>query len=76
MQYALFVWVMRTMPSRAVNFKKTDMQRMVRAAQAAGLRITGVVLEGSKVVLRVDETTASEPNPWDEHDEDPAKRPA
>ncbi len=61
------------MPSAPQSFKKNDMARMVRAAQAAGLRITGVTLEGAagRVVLQVG--AAPQPdggeqqqNEWDE----------
>jgi Mrp family chromosome partitioning ATPase len=43
----------RNMPSRPQNFKKSDTQRLIRAAEEAGLKITGVVLDAGRVILQV-----------------------
>jgi hypothetical protein len=42
-------------PGSRQNFRKTDTARMIRAAQDAGLRITGITLDRNRVVLQVEE---------------------
>jgi hypothetical protein len=49
------------------TFRHSDAARLIRAAQAAGLTVRGVTLDGHKVTLEVDGGTAtgSALNPWD-----------
>jgi hypothetical protein len=50
------------MPSARPNFRKSDTQRMIRAAQTAGLKITAITLDKDRVVLKVAEAApAAEP---------------
>ncbi len=41
------------------GFKLSDAGRMIKAAQNAGLKITGVVLNDGKIVLQVDDGAAA-----------------
>jgi hypothetical protein len=49
-------------------FRHTDAARLIRAARAAGLKITGVTLEGATVTLLTDEAAPASDcvNPWDQ----------
>jgi len=49
------------------TFRHNDAARLIRAAQAAGLTVRGVTLDGRKVTLEVDGGKApdSGANPWD-----------
>jgi hypothetical protein len=52
------------MPSARPNFRKSDTQRMIKAAQTAGLRVTSITLDKDRVVLQVaDAAPATEPAP-------------
>jgi hypothetical protein len=56
--------VMSTGPHR---FKLSESARLIRAAQAAGLRVTGVTLDGSKITVLVDD--GDRPTSEKSHDE-------
>jgi hypothetical protein len=50
------------------SFKHNDAARLIRATEAAGLKVKGVSLDGGKVTVLVDDgrPSASNANPWDE----------
>lgn len=47
------------MPSAKVSFKHTEAARLMRAAKAAGFRVTNITLDAGKVTLAVDDTDAA-----------------
>jgi hypothetical protein len=50
-------------------FKHNDAARIIRATEAAGLKVKGVTLDGNRVTVLVDDGSASTDNttnPWDE----------
>jgi hypothetical protein len=60
------------MPAKPQAFKKTDTARMIRAARDAGEKITAIVLERGRVILRVGDSEAAhdageknDRNEWD-----------
>jgi hypothetical protein len=51
------------------SFKHNDAARLIRATEAAGLKVKGVTLDGGKVTVQVVDGSASTDNttnPWDE----------
>jgi hypothetical protein len=51
------------------SFKHNDAARLIRASEAAGLKVKAVTLDGNRVTVLVDDGNASTDNttnPWDE----------
>jgi hypothetical protein len=59
------------MPSGPQNFKKTDAARLIRTAEEAGLKISGLILDAGRVILKIgdaplDNNGGEQQNEWDE----------
>lgn len=54
-------------PRRLAAVRKADIERAVKGAQAAGLRVCRIEFEGARFAIITDEAGPSESNPLDDY---------